>query len=367
MTINDLLQHPVLDIPTNWRENGVESYYQHVINTIREYTSLVDSLDEFEVDGSTMYMGQIPHVVFIKQPVRNINQALIHSIQRYFNQGSPSVAYKMFAEFFAQSTKGQEYAMLSPDSFLSSKILRETDVLYRLRIESSYKPDAAGMFHIPFDRRYLVGNQRFSISGYPCLYAASSVYLAYQELRNPGWTPSLYAAKLQAIRNEIGQIVLLDLRNHVNEMRRKHLDRPHSYDGQLIKFFATWPLMMATSVPVRDSDKFHEEYVIPQLVLEWVNNTSRGAGRDKFFSGIAFSSSRVSQADPAYANDYNVVIPAHSSAPRGLCSVRTKQIRVSSPITIENLDTNALSEVDNDNARLLQDALQGIEFETIHP
>ncbi|TGD76971.1 RES domain-containing protein [Hymenobacter wooponensis] len=369
MTVNDLLQHPVLDIPKDWREKDRESYYQHVIQTIREYTLLVDKLDDFEVDGSKMYMGQIPNTAFIQHPVRNINQALIHALQRYFNQGSPSVAYKMFAEFFAQSTKGQQYAMLSPDSFLTSKTLRESDVLYRLRSESAYAPDAAGMFHIPFDRRYLVANQRFSISGYPCLYAASSVHLAYKELRNPGWTPSLYAAKLKAVRNEIGQIVLLDLRNHVSEMRRKHIDRPHSYDGQLMKFFATWPLVMATSVPVRDSDRFHEEYVIPQLVLEWVNTTSRGGGRGGFFSGIAFSSSRLSPEDPTYADAYNVVIPAHSSTSKGLCPVRTKQIQVSSPITIESLDPHTLSNAiaDNQHAQLLQDALQTKEFETIHP
>jgi len=369
MTVNELLQHPILDIPKDWRNEGRESYYQHVLETIREYTALVNQLDDFEVDGRTLYMGQLPNTAFIQHPVRSINQALIHAIQRYFNQGSPSEAYRKFAEFFAQSTKGQEYAMLSPDSFLSSKTLRERDVLYRLRLESAYAPDAAGLFHIPFDRRYLVGNQRFSISGYPCLYAASSVYLAYQELRKPGWIPSLYAAKLRAIPNEIGQIVLLDLRNHVNEMRQKHLDKPQSYDGQLMKFFATWPLVMATSVPVQDSDRFHEEYVIPQLVLEWVNNTRRGAGGDRFFSGIAFSSSRVSPADPAYATAFNVVIPVHSSTPRGLCAVRTKQIQVSSPITLEDLAPSALSTASNDTeyAQLIQEALQGKDFETIRP
>lgn len=366
MTVNDLLQHPILNIPKDWRSVDQESYYQHVIQTLREYTSLVNGLDDFKIDHRTMYMGQMPNTALIQQPVRSLNQALILAIQRYFNQGSPSVAYRRFAEFFAQSIKGQQYAMLSPDSFLSSKTLRDNDVLYRLRLESSYVPDAAGMFHIPFDRRYLVGNQRFSISGYPCLYAASSIYLGYQELRQPGWTPNLYAAKLRAIPNEIGPIVLLDLRNHVNEMRRKHLDKPHSYDGQLLKFFATWPLVMATSVPVRDSDRFHEEYVIPQLVLEWVNAPGPNGGR-RFFSGIAFSSSRVHPTNPTYATAYNVVIPAHSSSPKGLCPVRTQQIRVSSPITLEALSPQTISRANDDAgyAQLIQDALQEEKFETI--
>jgi hypothetical protein len=305
--------------------------------------------------------------VFIKEAVRTLYQALILAMQRHFNQGSPSNAYKMFSERFAQSRRGTEYAMLSPDSFLTSKTLNPTDVLYRLRLETQYAPDAAGMFHIPFEKRYLVGSKRFSIAGYPCIYAASSVYLAYRELRNPGWTPNLYAAKLRAVNNEIGMLRLLDLRNNVEEIRHRYSGRPASYDGRLLRFFATWPLVMATSIPILDSDIFHEEYVIPQLVLEWVNDTGDYGGK-RFFSGIAFSSSRMSLTEPAHTNAYNVVIPVHHSNPRGLCEIRTQQLQVSLPITLEDIIPQIIHNVDTDeeHAQIIQDALQNRSFENIH-
>lgn len=38
------------------------------------------------------------------------------------------------------------------------------------------------MFHIPYDKRNLVGNQRFSLSGLPCLYLGGSSYICWEEL-----------------------------------------------------------------------------------------------------------------------------------------------------------------------------------------
>lgn len=38
------------------------------------------------------------------------------------------------------------------------------------------------MFHIPYDKRHLVGNQRYSLSGLPCLYLGGSSYVCWEEL-----------------------------------------------------------------------------------------------------------------------------------------------------------------------------------------
>lgn len=38
------------------------------------------------------------------------------------------------------------------------------------------------MFHIPYEKRNLVGNQRFSLSGLPCLYLGGSSYICWEEL-----------------------------------------------------------------------------------------------------------------------------------------------------------------------------------------
>ena len=41
------------------------------------------------------------------------------------------------------------------------------------------------MMHIPYHKRHLISNQRFSLSGYPCLYLGTSIYGCWEELERP--------------------------------------------------------------------------------------------------------------------------------------------------------------------------------------
>lgn len=37
------------------------------------------------------------------------------------------------------------------------------------------------MYHIPFDKRYLIGNERYSLTGFPTFYLSSSIYSCWEE------------------------------------------------------------------------------------------------------------------------------------------------------------------------------------------
>lgn len=55
--------------------------------------------------------------------------------------------------------------------------------LYKCRENSRqfhYSKDE--MFHIPYDKRSLVGNQRYSVTGLPCLYLGGSSYICWEEI-----------------------------------------------------------------------------------------------------------------------------------------------------------------------------------------
>ena len=54
------------------------------------------------------------------------------------------------------------------------------------------------MMHIPNNKRYLVSNQRFSLSGYPCLYIGASIYGCWEELDRP----DIEKFNITCIRNE---------------------------------------------------------------------------------------------------------------------------------------------------------------------
>ena len=51
----------------------------------------------------------------------------------------------------------------------------EESLFFRGRKNNNKILNRYEMFHIPYDKRYLVGNQRFSLSGFPLLYLSSSI------------------------------------------------------------------------------------------------------------------------------------------------------------------------------------------------
>lgn len=60
-------------------------------------------------------------------------------------------------------------------------------IFYRARIDDKTfdKNDINNFFHIPFTKRELIGNQRFSISGQPMLYLGKSIIGIEKELSTP--------------------------------------------------------------------------------------------------------------------------------------------------------------------------------------
>ena len=71
----------------------------------------------------------------------------------------------------------------------------------------------------------------------------------------------------------------------------------------LLKYIYTYPLRAACSVVVEHpGSKFIEEYIIPQLLLQWVRN-------DEDFDGIRYEScSRYDEVKPY--GGYNIVLPS---------------------------------------------------------
>lgn len=77
-------------------------------------------------------------------------------------------------------------AIKSAESFLkgiSSFLLPKGARLYKAREScSNYLYNKDELFHIPYDKRDRIGNQRFSVSGMPCMYLATSSYVCWEEL-----------------------------------------------------------------------------------------------------------------------------------------------------------------------------------------
>lgn len=104
------------------------------------------------------------------------------------------------------------------------------------------------MFHIPFERRDLVGNQRYSLSGLPCLYLGGSSYICWEELGRKDFNMSNYCG--YSLKEEINVFDML-LPTEITENHQ----------------ISRAVLILACSLAANRDSLFKPEYILPQCVL----------------------------------------------------------------------------------------------------
>lgn len=151
------------------------------------------------------------------------------------------------------------------------------------------------LFHIPFNKRHLIGNQRYSITGQPLLYLGlSPIDVVYELRQNIDILENIYFCSFVHASDE--QLRVLDLTNPYpdffsnyeilsqEDMDLSQFDSPLDTGSDFYKFiliqFCSFKRSRWSELGV-----FAEEYVLPQLLSEVI--------RENNFSGILFSSTRV--------------------------------------------------------------------------
>ena len=166
---------------------------------------------------------------------------------------------------------------------------------YRMRAcTDEYLFSKEELFHIPFDKRRKVSNQRFSLSGYPCLYLGSSIYVCWEELNRP----QIDNANIVCIKS-CKPIQLIDLRIP-----------DFIYD---VSDYYRIPLIIACSVQVQDTmSPYKPEYVIPQALLHALIYMNYKKSEDPSIDGIIYYSSRLRNPQRLFSIDSlyeNIVLP----------------------------------------------------------
>lgn len=130
---------------------------------------------------------------------------------------------------------------------------------YRMRTFSDRRNgiEFKEMFHIPIKERRIVGTERYSIPGYPCLYLGKSSYVCWEEMGRPLMS-SCWCSRLQ---NTV-EISVLDLR----------IPNEERFCNDIAKYAIVAPLIISCMIPMKGngSDAFKPEYLIPQLIMEWI-------------------------------------------------------------------------------------------------
>lgn len=141
----------------------------------------------------------------------------------------------------------------------STLVIDEKQTFYRMRraIDAKEKRtmDHVEMFHIPFSKRNIVKTQRYSTPGYPCLYLGDYSFGCWEELGRP----------------DLSMCMVSRLENqemfHVWDFSIPDVIPPT--EGDTEQCLLRYALVIASTIKTHDEDaKFKPEYIIPQLLLE---------------------------------------------------------------------------------------------------
>lgn len=160
--------------------------------------------------------------------------------------------------------------------------LKKDISFYRMRgVESYQRLLREDMFHIPFSENSAVSSSRYSKAGFPHLYLASSLYIAWEEIGRK----DLEKANFSLFKN-IRNLYVLDLSVPNNITNYTHILQAY--------------IALFTCICVRDVDsKYHEMYVLPNLIsdalLKFRRIKEKKVGNENVkyqIDGIRYSSSK---------------------------------------------------------------------------
>lgn len=307
MNLRQLLEDPEIQLPIQQTEDDFQVF---VAKKLATYLNLLDRLTEPKDFADQVHANMASSVAFADASKR--------AIESFFS-GYPAEAYCRFVEALSH-IEGHLHKQAIKD-------LEDLGFLYRVRKKVAPPLTRKELFHIPFDSRHLVATQRYSIPGLPCLYLGGSLYTCWAEMGKPPFHELQVAAFWLTPGRKVQ---ILNLSN-----RPKRLLYYIPPDGRLpsepenaemiLTYLLLWPLMALTSIVVKHRDgSFKPEYIVPQLLLQWIT-------KEHNYDGICYFSTHVPAATTVPLPTCNVIFPVRQLAPRGHCPKLRDMFRMTEP------------------------------------
>lgn len=290
-TIPNLLLYLFSDIP---RKVYADSFYYFVINELSEYHENLKLISE-EVFNSflleqgevlIMMKGESTKMRFLNM-IKKLSESITRILQCYY-RGDLQTSISLLDNLFNKSL--QKYLNEPFVNYFRIKV-EIPDSLFRMRDFS--KDDVRDdCNHVPFDKRYLVGKDRFNYLGIPCLYLADNLDTCDAEIGQLGTGKERMYSVFNAKKN-INLFLNFCVPNE-EEIRS-------SSQYEQFCWLLTYPfyLLCLSTMEERINANFREEYIMPQLLFHLLFMR-----RESFFSirGISYTSTK--------AKGTNYVIPA---------------------------------------------------------
>lgn len=298
----------------------------------------------------TRYINEIQFVI-PKSSVREVQRdcdLIIRAVNHHLN-GFPNKAYKSMETLMSRMIPSVgSHFQNAIDEFRYSEISRHHPMyLFRATGVPDNQPySRERIFHTPYNMRSRVSTNRYSIAGFPSLYLGTSLELCCEEIHLTPHRGYSVAARFEPdvyYKYEDRPISFIDLAIKPqdflntaldNEIRKgRSVNRNILLDPKMRGAYLHWyPVIAACSyIRVNKEDPFAAEYIIPQLLMQWVRSEMQAMkSRQNQLIGIRYFSCASVRASNM---GFNYVFPTSGEQRKDkpYCPVLTHAFRLTRP------------------------------------
>lgn len=171
------------------------------------------------------------------------------------------------------------------------------------RESNNIESDANELFHLPICKRAYSNNERFSLSGFPSLYLATSLQIAWQECNYP---THYYYSEFKYIK-EPCDLKIIGLYSPSEIEYWGISTKYNDFDLWLeiiIRYLKNYPLVVACSfVNQSGNTPYKQEYIVPQLLMQWIKRNK------DFVQGVSYFSCIDDSIRTEKWYGYNIALP----------------------------------------------------------
>ncbi|SFF70596.1 hypothetical protein SAMN04488033_105128 [Salegentibacter agarivorans] len=249
--------------------------------------------------------------------IKYISETIIKTVQLYYD-GKIQKA----SEYFTKRLNDE----LVNDLIFSTTI-KENENFYRARKDDCQLYHPSDLFHIKFELREIVSTARYSIPGLPALYLGNNTYTCWQEFEKSKFR-DLWFAKMTNQR-EMEVTSILRIEDFLKELQSINSVLQLTF---LLRYLVTFPLILATTIKVKNGRAtFKPEYIIPQMLIEYITSKST-------IDGIKFPSTKVNYSSLHNMQAYNYVFPVKKIEKSGYCEQLVEDFLVTKPTCLDMED-----------------------------
>jgi len=334
-----VFEEDIFHLPKRWNGGDFQFTVEKLLENYREKLR--------NVVGNTKYDEHYGGI-------DNICNGIIRSLEEYF-KGYPSEAFVEFSKVMEilmehplktyHKTTWGEFFEFNGDPLK----------LYRVRnVQQNIQYSRSDIFHTPYNLRSKVATCRYSIAGYPSLYLGTSLELCGEESKVTSLNDFQIASRFELVRNQHchnTSIEVIELavkpqdfvKKRINEISvdnksGRYFDELNINNDEARSAYISWyPLIAACSfIRVSKSDPFAAEYIIPQLLMQWIRHKYNQP--DELF-GIRYFSCASEKASEM---GFNYVFPVSGNKYIGdkrYCAVLTQAFKLTVPKYVHEFQT----------------------------